>query len=204
MATTLWPRPSIIAGSSYSGRAIINPLVILLAALATHLRAHRRHPGSAVVMFVMIVLGVGLRFWQEAKADTAAAALKAMISVTATVVRGGTPREVPLAQVVPGDVVKLAAGDMIPADLRLLVLQRPVLDPGQPHRRIVSGREIRGPGTAESSARLWNSRTSAFSARASKAARRQASSRPPGRTPISAAWPRRSSASRCRRASTAA
>ena len=100
-------------------RAIINPLVILLAALAT-ISFLTQDYGSAVVMLVMIVLGVSLRFWQESKADSAAAALKAMISVTATVIRGGTPREVPLAQVAPGDVVKLAAGDMIPADMRLL------------------------------------------------------------------------------------
>ena len=71
-------------------------------------------------MVLMIVLGVSLRFWQESKADDAAAALKAMISVTATVVRDGAAAEVPLSQLVPGDVVKLAAGDMIPADLRLL------------------------------------------------------------------------------------
>jgi P-type Mg2+ transporter len=100
-------------------RAILNPLVILLAALAI-ISVLTGDVGSAVVMLVMIVLGVSLRFWQEAKADDAAAALKAMISVTATVIRDGAPREVPLAQVVPGDVVKLAAGDMIPADLRLL------------------------------------------------------------------------------------
>ncbi len=71
-------------------------------------------------MMMMVLLGVSLRFWQESKAETAAAKLKAMISVTATVVRDGAAREVPLTQLVPGDVVKLAAGDMIPADLRLL------------------------------------------------------------------------------------
>ena len=43
-----------------------------------------------------------------------------MIRVTATVVRGGTAREIPLAELVSGDVVKLAAGDMIPADVRIL------------------------------------------------------------------------------------
>jgi Mg2+-importing ATPase len=72
-------------------------------------------------MLVMVVLGVGLRFIQESRADTAAAKLKAMISVTATVVRDGQPRELPLSELVPGDVVQLAAGDMIPADLRLVV-----------------------------------------------------------------------------------
>jgi magnesium-transporting ATPase (P-type) len=43
-----------------------------------------------------------------------------MISVTATVLRGGTAREIPLAELVSGDIVKLAAGDMIPADIRIL------------------------------------------------------------------------------------
>jgi Mg2+-importing ATPase len=99
--------------------AILNPLVILLAVLAV-VSFLTHDPGSGSVMVLMIVLGVSLRFWQESKADDAAAALKAMISVTATVVRDNAPREVPLSQLVPGDVVKLAAGDMIPADLRLL------------------------------------------------------------------------------------
>ena len=75
---------------------------------------------AASVMMAMVVLGVVLRFVQEARADTAAAKLKAMISVTATVVRDGDTREIPLAQLVPGDVVHLAAGDMIPADIRIL------------------------------------------------------------------------------------
>ncbi len=43
-----------------------------------------------------------------------------MISVTATVIRDGQPREIPLQQLVPGDVVKLSAGDMVPGDVRLL------------------------------------------------------------------------------------
>ncbi len=71
-------------------------------------------------MLAMVVLGLSLRFIQETKADNAAAKLKAMISVTATVVRGGQPREIPLKEIVPGDIVKLSAGDMIPADVRLL------------------------------------------------------------------------------------
>ena len=71
-------------------------------------------------MVIMVVLGVSLRFIQEARADAAAAKLRAMIHVTATVIRTGEEREVPLAELVPGDVVKLAAGDMIPADLRIL------------------------------------------------------------------------------------
>ena len=100
-------------------KALVNPLVILLLVLAAAslLTDDMR---SAVVMAVMVVLGVTLRFVQEARADTAAAKLKAMIRVTATVVRDGQPREAPLAELVPGDVVSLSAGDMIPADLRVI------------------------------------------------------------------------------------
>lgn len=101
------------------GRALINPLVILLAILAL-VSALTGDLRAAAVMAVMVVLGVVLRFVQEARADTAAAKLKAMISVNATVVRDGQTREIPLAKLVPGDVVHLAAGDMIPADVRLI------------------------------------------------------------------------------------
>ncbi len=100
-----------------------NPLVILLTILATVTFATAT-TGSDVVggwaMVLMVVLGVSLRFVQETRADTAAAKLKAMIRVTATVVRDGRPREIPLHELVPGDIVKLSAGDMIPADVRLV------------------------------------------------------------------------------------
>ena len=101
------------------GHALVNPLVILLSILAG-LSFLTGDPRAGIVMSAMVILGVGLRFVQEARADHAAAKLKAMISVTATVLRDGQSREIPLGQLVPGDVVLLAAGDMIPADLRLL------------------------------------------------------------------------------------
>jgi P-type Mg2+ transporter len=66
------------------------------------------------------LLAVFLRLIQETKADNAAAKLKAMIKVTATALRNGQPKEIPLQQLVPGDVVKLSAGDMIPGDVRLI------------------------------------------------------------------------------------
>jgi Mg2+-importing ATPase len=101
------------------GLALVNPLVVLLLILAIVALATEDFR-AAVVMFAMVGLGVVLRLVQETRADLAAARLKAMISVTATVVRDGTAHEVPLAELVPGDVVKLAAGDMIPADVRVL------------------------------------------------------------------------------------
>jgi Mg2+-importing ATPase len=101
------------------GKALVNPLVIFLSVLAG-ISAATGDLRAAVVMAFMVVLGVVLRFVQESRADAAAAKLKAMISVNATVVRGGQTREIPLAQIVPGDIVHLSAGDMIPADIRLI------------------------------------------------------------------------------------
>jgi Mg2+-importing ATPase len=100
-------------------KIIRNPLVILLTTLSavSFLTGDAR---AGFVMAIMVALSVGLRFWQEARADAAAQKLKAMIHVTATVVRDGAAREIPLRDLVPGDIVKLAAGDMIPGDVRLL------------------------------------------------------------------------------------
>jgi len=103
--------------------AVRNPLVILLTILAVLTFATAESSSDyagGVVMLVMVLLGVSLRFVQETRAGNAAAKLKAMIKVTATAVRDGQPKEVPLQHLVPGDVVKLSAGDMIPGDVRLL------------------------------------------------------------------------------------
>ena len=103
--------------------AALNPLVILLTIIAVLTFATAESSSDTVggwVMIAMVVLGLSLRFIQETKADDAAAKLKAMIKVTATVLRDGQPKEISLQHLVPGDVVKLSAGDMIPGDVRLL------------------------------------------------------------------------------------
>jgi Mg2+-importing ATPase len=96
-----------------------NPLVLLLTALGvlSYLTGDVR---ATVVIFVMVILGVVLRFYQEIRADNAAEKLKAMVSNTATLVRDGKEAELPLKLLVPGDIVRLAAGDMVPADVRVL------------------------------------------------------------------------------------
>ncbi len=96
-----------------------NPLIILLLVLAliSWLTGDIR---AAIVVLIMVVLGVVLRFVQEMRADNAAARLQAMVSSTATVVRDGKELEIPLGGLVPGDVIRLGAGDMVPADVRLL------------------------------------------------------------------------------------
>ncbi|MDB6154483.1 MAG: mgtA 1, partial [Chthoniobacteraceae bacterium] len=70
-----------------------------------------------------VILGVTLRFVQELRADAAAAKLKEMITVTTAVMRGGTVEEIPLKELVPGDIVTLSAGDMIPADVRVIAVK---------------------------------------------------------------------------------
>ena len=100
-------------------KIIRNPLVILLTTLSgvSFVTGDSR---AGTVMAMMVVLSVGLRFLQEARADAAAAKLRAMIHVTATVVRDGMPKEISLHDLVPGDIIHLSAGDMIPGDVRLL------------------------------------------------------------------------------------
>jgi P-type Mg2+ transporter len=118
--------PNVLANDQRTGigkllwHAVLNPLVILLAVLAS-VSFGTGDFRAGTVMSLMIALGVGLKLVQEAKADSAAAKLKAMISVMATVIRDGHPQEVAVSQMVPGDVVVLAAGDMIPADVRVVM-----------------------------------------------------------------------------------
>jgi P-type Mg2+ transporter len=97
-----------------------NPLVILLTALGviSFLTGDMR---ATSVIFIMVLLGVVLRFYQEMRADNAAEKLKAMVSNTATVVRDGKESEVQLKLLVPGDIIRLAAGDLVPADVRVLL-----------------------------------------------------------------------------------
>ena len=97
-------------------KATRNLLVILLAILATVSFATGDFSGGTV-MTLMLMLGVALRFVQESRADAAAAKLKAMISVTAAVVRDGQEEEIPLKELVPGDVINLCAGVAEPSQM---------------------------------------------------------------------------------------
>lgn len=98
---------------------IKNPLVILLSALAlvSYITGDSR---AALVMCSMVVLGVVLKFVQELRADNSAEQLKAMVNITATVIRDGVQKEIPLKMLVPGDIIHLSSGDMIPADVRII------------------------------------------------------------------------------------
>lgn len=97
-----------------------NPFNLLLTTLAGISHATGDFQ-SAVVIGAMVALSTLLRFWQDGKSSRAAEALKAMVSNTATVKRSSAePRELPVRLLVPGDIIVLSAGDMIPADCRIL------------------------------------------------------------------------------------
>ena len=78
-------------------------------------------PLTVIIIATMVILSGTLRYIQEARSGNAAEKLLDMITTTATVSRKGTPREeIPIDEVVVGDIVHLSAGDMIPADVRII------------------------------------------------------------------------------------
>ena len=99
-----------------------NPLVVilLLAALVTGGLGDKV---DASIIFVIVLFGVGLNFIQTYRAQTAVASLRAQVAPTATVLRDGRWQEVPRREVVPGDIIRVSAGDLIPADARLIDTQ---------------------------------------------------------------------------------
>ncbi len=96
-----------------------DPLCLLLLALGI-ISALTGDPKATVLIGVMLVASVTLRSIQETRADRAAEKLKAMVHTTVAAVRDGQKKEIALRCLVPGDIVHLSAGDMVPADLRLL------------------------------------------------------------------------------------
>ena len=99
----------------------LNALLLTLAGVSYFLGDVR----AAVVIALMVILAISTAFIQEHRSNEAAARLRAMVKTTASVRRGAIGavdefREVPIEMLVPGDIVRLSAGDMIPADLRLI------------------------------------------------------------------------------------
>ena len=96
-------------------RLFANPLagILLVAALLAALLGQRADAG---IIVTIVLLGVGLNFWQTFQSGRAAQALHASVMPTATVCRDGRWQEIAIRAVVPGDVFRLSAGDLIPAD----------------------------------------------------------------------------------------
>jgi Mg2+-importing ATPase len=96
-----------------------NPLVIQLLIIAG-ISLATGNPASAIIVGLMVVLSVGLSHYQESKSGKAVEKLNAMVQTNCHVIRDGQEIEIPMAEIVPGDIVTLQAGSIIPADLRIL------------------------------------------------------------------------------------
>ncbi|HEX7338428.1 MAG TPA: magnesium-translocating P-type ATPase [Rhodanobacteraceae bacterium] len=107
-------------------RTFKNPFIVVLIVLAVvEVLTSPNDLTGPIIILVMVVISVALNFTQEFRSSHAAEKLKAMVRNTATVTRrasdGHSERiEVPVGELVAGDIVHLSAGDMVPADLRLL------------------------------------------------------------------------------------
>jgi Mg2+-importing ATPase len=96
-----------------------NPLVIQLLVIAA-ISLATGDPASCTIVSLMVVISVGLSYYQESKSGRAVEKLNAMVQTNCHVIRDGKEVEIPMSEIVPGDIVSLQAGSIIPADLRLL------------------------------------------------------------------------------------
>jgi Mg2+-importing ATPase len=96
-----------------------NPLIILLVVVAI-LSYFLENQVTALIIFVLVIISVTFTFIQEKNASDATEKLKKMIRSTAAVFRNGNKKEIPIKYIVPGDIINLSAGDMIPADCRII------------------------------------------------------------------------------------
>jgi Mg2+-importing ATPase len=96
-----------------------NPLVIILL-VASGLSAATGDIPSFVIVASIVLISMTLDFVQEVRAQNAVEALRRSVAVQATVRRDGASRSLPIDRLVPGDIVELIAGDLVPADSRLL------------------------------------------------------------------------------------
>jgi P-type Mg2+ transporter len=97
----------------------LNPLVLILL-FAGALSAVVGNISGFVIVITMVVLSVALDFVQEVRAEDAVEALRRTVAVKVQVRRDGAEVTEPAEQLVPGDVIRLAAGDLVPTDCRLL------------------------------------------------------------------------------------
>jgi Mg2+-importing ATPase len=96
-----------------------NPLVVILVVASGVSLALGEHVGGLIIITI-VLFSVLLNFLMEFQARHAVEQIQKQIAVTAAVMRDGSEQELPVAELVPGDIVRLKAGDLVPADARLL------------------------------------------------------------------------------------
>lgn len=117
--------PNVLQGGGGRGMLVQyflhfkNPLVLILLAASLVSFVTGEITGFAIIWLILL-FSVTLDFYQEYRASRAAEQLKQSVEVQATALRDGRPQSLPMSQLVPGDVVLLSAGDLMPADCRLI------------------------------------------------------------------------------------
>lgn len=127
---------------------LASPLVLLLVA-ACVVSIGAGDAVDAAIILLMVGLSVTLGVVQEARSEHAVAALRARLALTATAIRDGIPREVPVRDLVRGDVVTLAAGEIVPADARLLEANHLHLDESAMTGEPAAARKVVREGAAD-------------------------------------------------------
>ncbi len=107
--------------------AFKDPLIILLIILAA-ISLTTGSISSVIMILSMVFLSVFIKFYQEAKAQNAASSLEKIVKISTLVLREREEKKVALKKIVPGDIILLSAGDMVPADLRLIECQGLLVD----------------------------------------------------------------------------
>ena len=94
--------------------------IILILILATGLSLFLRNFADASIILAIVVISGLLGFWQEHSASNAIEKLLAIVQIKTAVIRNGKEQEIPVEDIVPGDIVVLNAGDIVPGDCLLL------------------------------------------------------------------------------------
>jgi Mg2+-importing ATPase len=135
-------------------RLFLNPLVLILL-IAALLSAFLGEPTDAAIIAIIVLLSTALDFTQTYQSQRAIEQLRQQVAPTATVLRDGKWQEIRRSDVVPGDVVRLSAGDLVPADARLLesrdlfILQASLTGESLPVEKQARGEEVSTKPDAE-------------------------------------------------------
>ena len=160
--------PNVVAGRERRSplidflRRFLNPLVLVLL-VAAAISAATGNPTSFIIIITMVVLSVTLDFVQEYRAKNAAEKLRASVAIHVRVLRDGVPADLAAQQIVPGDIVTLAAGDLVPADCRLIeakdLFLNEALLTGEPYpvEKHAGGRAVEGRQIAVTTAMMGSS-----------------------------------------------
>ena len=103
-------------------RFFINPLVLILL-VASGVSLTLGDSVGGLIIISMVLLSVLLSFFMEFQAHHAVEEIRKQVATSAAVMRDGREREIPVADLVPGDIIQLNAGDLVPADARLLAVK---------------------------------------------------------------------------------